>query len=155
MTGIYQSRFLIIYLRPSLILGYEKYPFSSRVSGFQMGNDPRRIRVSLAWPGGSGDRRTSSRLYKVNIWMWHYGCGRPRMVSIAEDERIRSQRLILSVRAGSGRQRLGSVTERPLQHRRMWRQGRLNPTQRLRLGLAGIMISEAGTELTESSCGRA
>jgi hypothetical protein len=29
------------------------------------------------------DRGNSSRLYKVNIWMWLYGWGSPRMVSIA------------------------------------------------------------------------
>ena len=35
------------------------------------------------------DRGNSSRLYKVNIWMWCYCRGHPRMVSIAEAERIR------------------------------------------------------------------
>jgi hypothetical protein len=30
------------------------------------------------WGRGNG-----SRLYEVNIWMWRYGRGRPRMVSIA------------------------------------------------------------------------
>jgi hypothetical protein len=39
------------------------------------------------------DWGNGSRLYEVNIWMWHYGRGRPRMVSIAEAERIRSERL--------------------------------------------------------------
>ena len=37
------------------------------------------------------DRGNGGRLYEVNIWMWHYG--RPRMVSIAEAERIRAERL--------------------------------------------------------------
>ncbi len=36
------------------------------------------------------DRGNGSRLYEVNNWMWRYGRGRPRMVSIAEAERIRS-----------------------------------------------------------------
>ncbi len=36
------------------------------------------------------DQGNSSRLYKVNIWMWCYFSGRPRMVSIAEAEAIRS-----------------------------------------------------------------
>ncbi len=36
------------------------------------------------------DRGNGSRLYEVNIWMWRYGRGRPRMVSIAKAERIRS-----------------------------------------------------------------
>jgi hypothetical protein len=35
------------------------------------------------------DRGNGSRLYEVNIWMWRYGRGRPRMVSIAKAERIR------------------------------------------------------------------
>ncbi len=39
------------------------------------------------------DRGNGSRLYEVNIWMWRYGWGRPRMVSIAEAERMRSERL--------------------------------------------------------------
>ena len=39
------------------------------------------------------DRGNSSRLYEVNIWTRRYGRGRPRMVSIAEAERIRSERV--------------------------------------------------------------
>jgi hypothetical protein len=47
------------------------------------------------------DRGNGSRLYEVNIWMWRYGRGRPRMVSIAEAERIRSDRVLESrIRAG-------------------------------------------------------
>ena len=30
---------------------------------------------------------------EVNIWMWRYGRGSPRMLSIAEAERIRAERL--------------------------------------------------------------
>jgi hypothetical protein len=37
------------------------------------------------------DRGHGSRHYKVNIWMWRYGRGRPQMVSIAEAERIRRE----------------------------------------------------------------
>ncbi len=49
-------------------------------------------------PTHSGTRR----LYKVNIWMWH----RPRMVSIAEAERIRVKRLRKSrTRAAETRKR--------------------------------------------------
>jgi hypothetical protein len=36
------------------------------------------------------DRGNGSRLYEVNIWMWRYCRGRPRMMSIAEAERIRA-----------------------------------------------------------------
>ena len=36
-------------------------------------------------------RGNSSRLYEVNIWTWRYGRGRPRVVSIAEAERVRTQ----------------------------------------------------------------
>ncbi len=35
------------------------------------------------------DRGKGSRLYEVNIWMWRYG----RVVSIAEADRIRTERL--------------------------------------------------------------
>ncbi len=47
-----------------------------------------------------------SRLYKVNIWTWYYGRVRPRMVSIAEAERIRSERVSKSrIRAAETRKR--------------------------------------------------
>jgi hypothetical protein len=43
----------------------------------------------------SGDTQrdwgNGSRLYEVNIWTWRYGRGRPRMVSIAEAERMGSE----------------------------------------------------------------
>ena len=52
------------------------------------------------------DRGNGSRLYEVNIWMWRYGRGRSRMVSIAEAERIRSERLRESrLRAAETRKR--------------------------------------------------
>jgi hypothetical protein len=52
------------------------------------------------------DRGNGSRLYEVNIWMWLYGWGRPRMVSIAEAERIRAERLSESrTRAAETRKR--------------------------------------------------
>jgi hypothetical protein len=38
-------------------------------------------------------RGNSSRLYEVKNWTWRYCRGRPRMVSIAEAERIRSERV--------------------------------------------------------------
>ncbi len=48
-----------------------------------------------------------SRLYEVNIWTWRYGRGRPRMVSIAEAERIRSERVLESrIRAAETRKLL-------------------------------------------------
>jgi hypothetical protein len=49
-------------------------------------------RIGHASADTQRDRGNSSRLYEVNIWMWHYG-GHPRMVSIAEAERIRAERL--------------------------------------------------------------
>jgi hypothetical protein len=50
------------------------------------------------------DWGNSSRLYKVNTWMWRYGRGHPRMVSIAEAERIRHKRISESrIRAGETR----------------------------------------------------
>ena len=52
------------------------------------------------------NRGNGSRLYEANIWMWHYGRGRPRMVSIAEAERIRSERVSESrIRAAETRKR--------------------------------------------------
>jgi hypothetical protein len=48
-------------------------------------------------PGGNG-----SRLYEVNIWMWRYGRGRPRI----EAERIRAERISESrTRAAETRKR--------------------------------------------------
>ncbi len=52
------------------------------------------------------DRGNSSRLYEVNIWMWRYGRGRPRMVSIAEAARISRKRISeRRIRAGETRKR--------------------------------------------------
>ncbi len=52
------------------------------------------------------DQGNGSRLYEVNIWMWPYCRGRPRMVSIAEAERIRAERLSESrTRAAETRKR--------------------------------------------------
>ena len=57
------------------------------------------------------DRGNGSRLYEVNIWMWRYGRGHPRMVSIAEAERIRRERISESrIRAGETRKRQSEAT---------------------------------------------
>ena len=53
------------------------------------------------------DRGNGSRLYEVHIWMWRYGRGSARMVSIAEGERIRSGRLTGSESMQRGRCRWG------------------------------------------------
>ena len=53
------------------------------------------------------DRGNESRLYEVHIWMWRYGRGSARMVSIAEGERIRSERLTGSESMQRGRCRWG------------------------------------------------
>ncbi len=51
------------------------------------------------------DQGNSSRLYEVNIWMWRYSRA-PRMVSIAEEERIRAEQLSESrIRAAETRKR--------------------------------------------------
>ena len=66
--------------------------------------DDRRIGDASA--DTQRDRGNGSRLYEVNIWMWRYGRGRPRMVSIAEAERIRAERLSESrTRAAETRKR--------------------------------------------------
>ncbi len=55
------------------------------------------------------DRGNGSRLYEVNIWTWRYGRGRPRMVSIVEAERIRSERVSESrIRAAERRKQAWS-----------------------------------------------
>ena len=54
------------------------------------------------------DRGNGSRLYEVNIcqWIWRYCQSRPRMVCIAEAERIRAERLSESrTRAAETRKR--------------------------------------------------
>jgi hypothetical protein len=53
--------------------------------------DDRRIEHASA--DTQRGRGNSTRLYEVNIWMWRYGRGRPRMVSIDEAEMIRAERL--------------------------------------------------------------
>jgi hypothetical protein len=56
------------------------------------------------------DRGNGSRLYEVNIWMWRYGRGRPRMVSIAEAERIRP--IIRAERLSESRTRAAETRKR-------------------------------------------
>ena len=66
-------------------------------------DDPRLGSASADTPR---DRGNCSRLYEVNIWMWLYGRGHPRMVSIAEAERIRRKRISKSrIKAGETRKR--------------------------------------------------
>ena len=78
--------------------------------------DDRRIGDGSA--NTQRDRGNSSRLYEVNIWMWRYGRGRSRMVSIAEAERIRAEWLSESrTRAAETRKRRSeaAATERAAQ----------------------------------------
>ncbi len=66
--------------------------------------DDRRIGHASA--DTQRDRGNGSRLYKVNIWMWALRPGGARMVSIAEAERIRAERLSESkTRAAETRKR--------------------------------------------------
>jgi hypothetical protein len=63
-------------------------------------------RIGHASADTQRDRGNGSRLYEVNIYMWRYGRGRPRMVSIAETERIRAEQLSESrTRAAETRKR--------------------------------------------------
>ena len=39
------------------------------------------------------DRWNGSRLYKVNLWLWRYGQGQPRTMSIEEAEAARQDRV--------------------------------------------------------------
>ncbi len=55
--------------------------------------DDWRLRLGSASADTQLDQGNGSRLYKVNIWMWHYCLGRPRMVSITEAERIWRERI--------------------------------------------------------------
>ncbi len=57
------------------------------------------------------DRGNGSRLYEVNIWMWCCSRGYPQMVSIAEAERIRRERISESrTKAGETRKRRSEAT---------------------------------------------
>ena len=68
--------------------------------------DDKRPSLGHASADTQRDRGNGSRLYEVHIWMWCYGRGRARMVSIAEAERIRSERLSESrIRAAETRKR--------------------------------------------------
>ena len=80
------------------------------VSGNSHPTIPHRFkddrRLGSASADTQRDRGNGRRLYEVNIWMWRYGRGHPRMVSIAEAERIRSERVSESrVRAAETRKR--------------------------------------------------
>ncbi len=58
-------------------------------------------RLGSAYSDTKQNRGNCSKLYKVNIWMWRYSRGIPKMVSIAEAERIRCKRISKSrTRAG-------------------------------------------------------
>ena len=39
------------------------------------------------------DRGNGSRLYEVNLWLWRYGRGQPRTMSIEEAEAARQDRV--------------------------------------------------------------
>jgi len=41
----------------------------------------------------SKGRGNGSRLYELNVWMWRYGRGQPRKVTVAEAEQRRKERL--------------------------------------------------------------
>jgi hypothetical protein len=51
------------------------------------------LRLGDASADKQRDRGNGSRISEVNIWVRRYGRGRPRMVLIAEAERIRSEHL--------------------------------------------------------------
>ncbi len=79
------------------------------IGGNRLPTIPHRFKDDLRLGDASADtqrdRGNGSRLHEVNIWMWRYGRGRPRMVSI-EAERIRSERLRESrLRAAETRKR--------------------------------------------------
>jgi len=77
---------------------------------YRFKDDHRRLGSASA--DTQRDRGNGSRLYEVNIWMWRYGRGRPRMVSIVEAERIRSERLSESrLRAAETRKRRSEAAD--------------------------------------------
>ena len=93
------SRTAWSYSSPTPIIQIQFNPSTSRPI-----LDDRRI--GHASSDTQRDRGNSSRLYEVNIRMWRYGRGRPRMVSIAEAEKIRAERLSESrIRAAETRKR--------------------------------------------------
>jgi hypothetical protein len=77
--------------------------------------DDRRIVHASADTQRDRGNLNGSRLYKVNIWMWRYSRGRPRMVSITEAERIRAapaERLSESrIRAAKARKRRSEAAD--------------------------------------------
>ena len=67
------------------MFGYLK--ISQDISGY--------LRISL-WgelPDAQPDRGNGSRLYEVNLWLWRYGRGQPRTMSIEEAEAARQDRV--------------------------------------------------------------
>jgi hypothetical protein len=69
-------------------------------------------RIGHASADTQRDWGNGSRLYEVNIWMWRYGRGHPRMLSIAQAERItgRAERLSESrIRAAEKRKRRSEI----------------------------------------------
>ncbi len=56
------------------------------------------------------NKKYQPRLYEVNIWMWRYGWGSPRMVSITEAERIGASVPESRTRAAETRKRHSEAT---------------------------------------------
>jgi len=58
-----------------------------------------------------------SRLYEVNMWMWRFGRGMPRSMSVSDAERLRaeykSKRRSIGEKSKGGMGREGDRTERP------------------------------------------
>ena len=93
------QRLPCLYICPvANVLG--RAPFIPCFIGGNRSGSWKCLRRHAAGPG------YGSRLYEVNIWMWRYGRGHPQMVSIAEAERIRRERISESrIRAGETRKR--------------------------------------------------
>jgi hypothetical protein len=51
-----------------------------------IGDSDGAVADTSAWKGNG------SRLYKLNLWMWRYGRGQPRHVTVAEAEQRRKER---------------------------------------------------------------
>ena len=61
-------------------------PTSTAPHGFEKSNQLHHGRTDSR--PGSGD---GSRLYEVNMWMWRFGRGMPRSMSVSDAERLRAE----------------------------------------------------------------
>ena len=60
-----------------------------------------RVNLGGAIADTRPDNGTGSRLYELNHWMWRYGRSLPRTMSVADSEKIRHKRMLVSRTKGA------------------------------------------------------